>query len=141
MIKIKYPRTTFDALGRNSFTQQHGIAVSNLSPEVFLEPIGWRGDIGRARLVVPFTHVAALRDALIAILAEPATVTLIGPDPATSALQVALTAIMDHDKSLNDPDGDGSGNNAQSPTGDDYNALCGLLQPLYEVMGIAGPLT
>lgn len=71
---------------------------------------------------------------------------LTAPDAAVSkqnalmsALRNQLQAIMDHDKGLNDPNGDGSGDNAQSPTGDDYNEVCGLLQPLYDALGMVGP--
>jgi hypothetical protein len=86
MTEIKYAqKTNFDFLGRSGFTQCHGIAVTNLHPEVFLEAISSRGTIGPARIVVPLASIAALRDALTAILAEPATVAAIGPDPATIA--------------------------------------------------------
>jgi hypothetical protein len=84
MTEIKYAqKTNFDFLGRSGFTQCHGIAVTNLHPEVFLEAISSRGTIGPARIVVPLASMAALRDALTAILAEPATIAAIGPDPAT----------------------------------------------------------
>ncbi len=58
-----------------------------------------------------------------------------------STLQTALEGIQAHDRHLDDPRGDGSGDNAQSPTGDDYNEVCGLLQPIYDALGIVGPLT
>jgi hypothetical protein len=84
MLEIKYAqKTNFDALGRSGYVLCHGIAVTNLHPEVFLEPINSRGDISSARIVVPLASIAALRDALTAILAEPATIAAIGPDPAT----------------------------------------------------------
>jgi hypothetical protein len=75
MAEIKYAeKTNFDSLGRSGFTQCHGIAVTNLHPEVFLEAISSRGTISPVRIVVPLASVAALRDALTAILAEPATI-------------------------------------------------------------------
>jgi hypothetical protein len=35
---------------------------------------------------------------------------------------------------LNDPDGDGSGNGAQSPDGDSYNELWGAFDALFELV-------
>jgi hypothetical protein len=87
MAEIKYAeKTNFDSLGRSGFTQCHGISVINLHPEVFLEAISSRGTISPVRIPVPLASIAALRDALTAILAEPATIAEIGPDPATAAL-------------------------------------------------------
>jgi hypothetical protein len=91
MAEIKYAeKTNFDSLGRSGFTQCHGISVINLHPEVFLEAISSRGTISPVRIPVPLASIAALRDALTAILAEPATIAEIGPDPATIA---ALDAV------------------------------------------------
>jgi hypothetical protein len=56
-----------------------------------------------------------------------------------ATLRSALQAIMDHDKKLDDPRGDGSGIDAESPTGDDYNEVTALLQPLYDALGTIGP--
>jgi hypothetical protein len=87
MVEIKYAyKTDFDFLGRSGFTQCHGIAVTNIgNQEIFLEAISSRGAIGPCRIPVALASVAALRDALTAILAEPATIAAIGPDPATTA--------------------------------------------------------
>lgn len=79
MAEIKFAtKTKFDALGRSGYIQCHGVAVTNLHPEIFLEPLNSRGDISSARIVIPLASVAALRDALSAILAEPATIAAIG---------------------------------------------------------------
>jgi hypothetical protein len=101
MIEIKYTeKTNFDALGRSGFVQCHGIAISNLHPEIFLEPINSRGDLSSCRIVVPLASVAALRDALTVILAEPATVAAIGPDPATNAPDSLLTLFREIDQAV-----------------------------------------
>jgi hypothetical protein len=98
MAEIKYAeKTNFDSLGRSGFTQCHGISVINLHPEVFLEAISSRGTISPVRIPVPLASIAALRDALTAILAEPATIAEIGPDPATVAL-AAIKPISCDDK-------------------------------------------
>lgn len=79
MTEIKYAhKTKFDALGRSGYVQCHGISVINLHPEIFLEAVNSRGDISAVRIVVPLASVAALRDALSEILAEPATIAEIG---------------------------------------------------------------
>ena len=102
MVEIKYAeKTNFDSLGRSGFTQCHGIAVTNLHPEVFLEAISSRGTISPARIVVPLASVAALRDALTAILAEPATIAEVGPDPATiAALDAVKSTFREIDEAL-----------------------------------------
>jgi hypothetical protein len=93
MAEIKYAhKTNFDSLGRSGYTQCHGIAVTNLHPEVFLEAISSRGIISPVRIVVPLASIAALRDELTAILALPATIAEIGPDPALAAAEGALKA-------------------------------------------------
>jgi hypothetical protein len=93
MVEIKYAeKTNFGSLGRSGFTQCHGIAVTNLHPEVFLEAISSRGTISPVRIVVPLASIAALWDTLTAILAEPATIAEIGPDPALAAIHGAMKA-------------------------------------------------
>lgn len=62
-------------------------------------------------------------------------------DPVMAKLREILTDIQAHDRSLDDPHGDGSGNDAESPTGDDYNDLCGIVQPLFDMLGLRGPLS
>jgi hypothetical protein len=75
---------------------------------------------------------------LITNTSPPVTV----PDPGLlTTLRTALQKVMDYDQALDDPIGDGSGRGALSPTGDDYNALCGILQPLYDALGMTGPLS
>lgn len=61
------------------------------------------------------------------------------PADLMATLQSVLATIQGYDKAMDDPNGDGSGDNAQSPTGDDYNEVCGLLQPLYDALGMVGP--
>jgi hypothetical protein len=63
------------------------------------------------------------------------------PQGLMTVLRNALTAIQAHDRKLDDPRGDGSGNDAESPTGDDYNEVTGLLQPVYDMLGMVGPLS
>lgn len=63
------------------------------------------------------------------------------PPGLMDTLRTALGHIQDHDMSLDDPHGDGSGNGAESPTGDDYNDLTARLQPLYDLLGMVGPLS
>lgn len=57
-------------LGRNGYSQAFGIEISDFTDAVLLEPINSKGDIGRARLVVPKTHIHALRDVLNNIIAD-----------------------------------------------------------------------
>lgn len=59
----------------------------------------------------------------------------------TYTLRTALERIQAHDQKLDDPNGDGSGNCAESPIGDDYNDVCALLQPLYDILGMTGPFS
>lgn len=47
-----------------------------------------------------------------------------------ATLQRILTAAEEIDQKLDDPHGDGSGDDAESPTGDDYNDLYGTIVPL-----------
>lgn len=47
-----------------------------------------------------------------------------------------LQAIQAHDDRLNDPKGNGSGDGAQPPTGDDYNQIYCLLWPLFSRLNI-----
>lgn len=56
-------------------------------------------------------------------------------------LRTALEGIQAHDRKLDDPNGDGSGNDAESPTGDDYNELCSIIQPLFDMLGLRGPMS
>lgn len=52
-----------------------------------------------------------------------------------ATLRGVLADIRAHNGNLNDPDGDDSGDNAQSPTGDDYNTILEFLAPLYALTG------
>lgn len=54
--------------------------------------------------------------------------------PAAAAR--AMRAIGEHNRKLNDPHGDGSGRDAQSPTGDDYNVLLDAVEELAELLKI-----
>jgi hypothetical protein len=51
----------------------------------------------------------------------------------------AMTEFFDdvdyHNRKLNDPKGNGTGDDAQSPTGDDYNALLGMIAKLRGKVG------
>jgi hypothetical protein len=82
---------------------------------------------------------AAVLEQEIEVMAALARVNAPAPDALLATLRNQLQAIMDHDRKLDDPNGDGSGDNAQSPTGDDYNEVCGLLQPVYDALGMVGP--
>lgn len=67
-------------------------------------------------------------------------ITADGEPPATMAtLRKVLAEVNAIDKALDDPRGDGSGIDAESPTGDSYNELCSAIQPLFDMLGLAGP--
>lgn len=71
MPTIKYDKpTTWRTLGYSGYTKARGLEVCEFDDEVLLEPINSRGDVGRARLVVPVAHLKELRDALDAIIAK-----------------------------------------------------------------------
>lgn len=63
------------------------------------------------------------------------------PPGLMDTLRTVLARIQAHDMRLDDPHGDGSGNGAESPTGDDYNDVTTLLQPLYDLLGMVGPFS
>jgi len=71
-MRIDFPRAEVMTLGRNGYSWAHGIEVDSWRgcDTVVLHPVTSRGEQGRARLVVPLTHVRELRDALDSILAE-----------------------------------------------------------------------
>lgn len=69
-------------------------------------------------------------------------ITATGKAPDTLAvLRSVLAEVNAIDKAINDPRGDGSGNDAESPTGDSYNDLCSAIQPLFDMLNIKGPLS
>jgi hypothetical protein len=71
-ILIPFGKTSeLKALGRNGYMQCHGVSVSIFGSCIHLEPIHSKGDIGRARVPVPFTAVRELRDALDTLLRHP----------------------------------------------------------------------
>lgn len=51
------------------------------------------------------------------------------------ALKTLFAAVQAHDQQLDDPHGDGTGNDAESPTGDDYNELGGLIDRAKSAVG------
>jgi hypothetical protein len=69
-----YKPANYLTLGRNGYSFACGIAVTPIpldqEAEVLFEPINSKGEIGRARLVVPLSSLAALRDALTEILTD-----------------------------------------------------------------------
>ena len=69
MAEVCFPRTQWQTLGRNGSSESCGIQVLQQGAEVFLQPINSRGNVSRARLVVPLTHLRQIRDALNDILA------------------------------------------------------------------------
>ena len=54
-------------------------------------------------------------------------------------VRVRLLHILAHDRNLDDPKGDGSGVDAESPTGDDYNDVVSALSPLFTMIGEKWP--
>ena len=53
-MEVKWEEPTrFDALGRNGYIKSCGLSVLMIGSELFLEPLTRRGEIGRARIVVP----------------------------------------------------------------------------------------
>jgi hypothetical protein len=62
MAEIKFPKTKWDALGRNGFTACCGIVISDFGEEILFEPLNSRGVVGKARLVVPRYSLPELRD-------------------------------------------------------------------------------
>lgn len=69
MAEIEFPATQWQTLGRNGTSESCGIQIIQQGAEVFLQPINSRGNVGRARLVVPVSHLKQLRDAIDDILA------------------------------------------------------------------------
>ncbi len=55
------------------------------------------------------------------------------------ALRAALRDVLAYNNRLNDPHGDGTGTDAHSPTGDSYNDLLSIIEPLFQVAGIDAP--
>lgn len=53
-----------------------------------------------------------------------------------AAAETALRAVGEHNRRWNDPNGNGSGDDAQSPTGDDYNVVLDHLAYLSELLNI-----
>lgn len=72
-------------------------------------------------------------------VAQTAMDAMSGVFDTLATLRRVLEAVHAHDMTLNDPNGDGSGDSAQAPTGDDYNEVTGLLQPLYDALRMVGP--
>jgi hypothetical protein len=56
--------------------------------------------------------------------------------PLLAAVRACLADIRAFDAKLNDPAGDGSGDNARSPTGDDYNEIMDMLTPLVNAAAV-----
>lgn len=52
------------------------------------------------------------------------------------AARRAVNLARERNLQLNDPHGDGSGRDAQAPTGDDYNLLLDAMGELADVLGI-----
>lgn len=88
--KIQFPATSFRNFGRNRFTKSCGIELSVMhtegADEVFIEPINSNGKVSNARLVVPMTHLEALRDAIDELLEGDA------PDSVLIAMEQAEEA-------------------------------------------------
>ena len=57
--------TRFDALGRNGYIRSCGLSVLMIGNELFLEPLTSRGEIGRARIVVPIKAAPKILDAIV----------------------------------------------------------------------------
>jgi hypothetical protein len=53
----------------------------------------------------------------------------------TTTARAVLAAARVYNNSLNDPHGDGTGNDAQAPDGDSYNAILDIMAPLFEALG------
>lgn len=88
------------------------------------------------------SHKQAAVDTLSLIknaLAGTDTPIAVEPGQLLLTLRGILADVRAHNGNLNDPEGNGSGDNAQSPTGDDYNYLLELLGPLYALTGEAAP--
>lgn len=101
--KISFPSAEYMTLGRNGYTKSCGIEVSQIGQEVFLEPVNSKGDIGRARLVVPMSHVRELRDALSAMLGEGEYATLGECEaPAPESVLVAIASAEEDGEALPD---------------------------------------
>lgn len=68
---IGWPQTRCDNLGRNGFTRSRGLQCTLVGTELFLEPIGARGDISKCRLVVPVSSVDEVIKTLQLLVAGP----------------------------------------------------------------------
>jgi hypothetical protein len=92
-ITIPFGKTSeLKALGRNGYMQCHGVSVSIFGSDIHLEPIHSKGDIGRARVPVPFTAVRELRDALDTLMRHRYAAVALAPDPlAAPPTAAALT--------------------------------------------------
>jgi hypothetical protein len=64
-MEVKWEEPTrFDALGRNGYIRSCGLSVLMIGRELFLEPLTSRGEVGRARIVVPIKAVPEILDAI-----------------------------------------------------------------------------
>jgi hypothetical protein len=103
------------------------------TPQIFLQGVNSRGNIAYTTRMTK-AEAGELGAVLLALSGTEQGNLL-------TALRTALEAIQAHDRKLDDPHGDGSSRDAESPTGDDYNEVTGILQPLYDLLGMVGPLS
>ena len=59
--RVCFPKTEYDALGRNGYVGNTGLEVSTLGHagggEVWLQPVTTKGEVGKARLVFPVSQM------------------------------------------------------------------------------------
>lgn len=71
-IEIIFPRPEALNLGRSGYSYAEGVHLSARQDCIALQPINSAGNLSAARIVVPKSHLGALRDAIDQLLADQA---------------------------------------------------------------------
>jgi hypothetical protein len=81
-------------LGRNGFSYAEGVYVSERMGDALIEPVNSKGDIGRARIVVPLEDVPELIKSLQRIASSAAHSGAVDAPNAGDALLKAAEALL-----------------------------------------------